>query len=277
MQPLEIGVVFWTGGELGADATPAQIAESVRSLGVKCGQLAVHGAASLDSAPWKDAIDASGIEVATCFMGYTGESYASIPECARTVGYVPAETREERGKRALQVSDFAKALGVPGIAAHIGCMPSDRSDPTYVGVRDLMRKICDRCGENGQTFALETGQEPANELLEFLHDVGRENLKINFDPANMILYGSGEPIEALEVVKDHVVTVHCKDAKRPAAKGEWGSETPLGKGDVGMARFISKLQEIGYQGPLVIEREIVGDEQRADILEAIALLKRLRG
>lgn len=277
MQPLEIGVVFWTGGELGVDASPAEIVQSVQSLGVKCGQLAVHGTAPLDPAPWKDAVDAAGIEVVTCFMGYEGESYASIPECARTVGYVPAATRQERGERALLVSDFAKGLGVPGIAAHIGCVPSDRSHPDYVGVRDLMRKICDRCGENGQTFALETGQEPAEELLEFLHDVGRDNLKINFDPANMILYGSGEPLDALEVVKDYVITVHCKDGTRPKAPGEWGAETPLGQGDVGMDRFIAKLKEIGYQGPLIIEREIVGDAQREDILGAVALLERLRG
>ena len=277
MEPLQIGVVFWTGGELGVTATPAEIVQSVKSLGLSCGQLAVHGAAPLDAAPWKQAIEEAGIEVVTCFMGYTGESYASIPECARTVGYVPAETRDERGERALQVSDFAKELGVPSIAAHIGCLPHDTSHADYVAVRDLIRRVCDKCAENGQTFALETGQEPAADLLSFMADVGRDNLKINFDPANMILYGSGEPIEALELVKEHVITVHCKDGTWPKEKGQWGQETPLGQGDVGMDRFVAKLKEIGYTGPLVIEREIVGEEQRADILEAIALLERLRG
>src|SRR6185437_11461082 len=96
------------------------------------------------------------------------------------------------------VSDFAAVIGAPGIATHIGFVPESHSDPDYVAVRDMVRRVCDRAASHNQTFALETGQEPARVLMAFLNDVARPNLGINFDPANMILYGTGDPIEALD-------------------------------------------------------------------------------
>jgi sugar phosphate isomerase/epimerase len=271
--------MFWTGGELGNEGSPAGIANYVRGLGVTCGQIGIHGAADLGEASraaWKKALDEAGVTVVTAFPAFKGESYADVPTVQQTVGYIPPATREEREKRTYESSDFAKALGIPGIATHIGFVPEDHGDPDYVAVRDMVRRVCDYCKANGQTFALETGQEPAGTLREFVLDVDRDNLGINFDPANMILYGSGEPLAALEIVKQWLITVHCKDGVWPKAEGTLGTETPLGKGDVGMDRFVAKLKEIGYNGPLTIEREITGEAQRADILEAIALLNRLR-
>lgn len=279
MEPLQVGLMFWTGGVLGIDAAPDEIVESVGAFGVSCGQLGVHGAADL--APeaaerWRAALDRSELEIVTAFLSFEGESYASIPICTQTVGYVPPGTRREREQRTYAVSDFARSLGIPGVAAHIGCLPEDPRDAEHRAVLELVRRVCDHCARNGQTFALETGQEPAAALLEFLHAVDRPNLGINFDPANMILYGSGEPMEALRTLGEHVLTVHCKDGTWPETRGEWGRETPLGDGDVGMQRYVRTLREIGYAGPLVIEREIVGEEQRADIGRAIALLNRIR-
>jgi sugar phosphate isomerase/epimerase len=126
---------------------------------------------------------------------------------------------------------------------------------------------------------LETGQEPADALVEFIGDVERGNLFINFDPANMILYGSGEPIEALQKVGPWVRSVHCKDARWAARPGEeWGAEVPLGAGDVGMERYLRTLDAIGYAGPLTIEREIPQDpeRQKAEIGGALALLRELK-
>ncbi|MDE0621253.1 MAG: sugar phosphate isomerase/epimerase [Bryobacterales bacterium] len=279
MKPLQVGLMFWTGGVLGIDAAPDEIVDSVAAFGVSCGQLGVHGAADLTPGAaerWRAALDRSEIEIVTAFMNFGGESYASIPICAQTVGYVPPATRREREQRTYAVSDFARSLGIPGLAAHIGCLPEDPSDAEHRAVLELVRRVCDHCARNGQTFALETGQEPAAALLEFLHAVDRPNLGVNFDPANMILYGSGEPMEALRTLREHVLTVHCKDGTWPETPGEWGRETPLGDGDVGMQRYVRTLREIGYSGPLVIEREIVGEEQRADIGRAIALLNRIR-
>lgn len=279
MEPLQVGLMFWTGGVLGVDATPDEIVESVAAFGVSCGQLGVHGAADLAPTAaerWRAALDRSELEIVTAFQSFDGESYASIPICAQTVGYVPAATRREREQRTYAVSDFARSLGIPGVAAHIGCLPEDPRDAEHRAVLELVRRVCDHCARNGQTFALETGQEPAAALLEFLHAVDRPNLGVNFDPANMILYGSGQPMEALRTLREHVLTVHCKDGTWPETPGEWGRETPLGDGDVGMQRYVRTLREIGYAGPLVIEREIGGEEQRADIGRAIALLDRIR-
>lgn len=279
MEPLQVGLMFWTGGVLGIDAKPDEIVDSVASLGVKCGQLGVHGVADLGPAAveqWRSALDRRELDIATAFLSFEGESYASIPICAQTVGYVPPKTRRERELRTYAVSDFARALGISGVAAHIGCLPEDPGDPEHQAVLELVRRVCDHCAGNGQTFALETGQEPAAALLEFLRAVDRPNLGVNFDPANMILYGSGDPMEALRTLGGHLLTVHCKDGTWPETEGEWGRETPLGDGDVGMQKYVRTLREIGYEGPLVIEREIVGEEQRADIGRAIALLNRIR-
>jgi L-ribulose-5-phosphate 3-epimerase len=275
MEPLQIGVMFW------GDLPPREKLRQVQSLGVKCGQLGMAGEHDISpgaARAWKEALQAEGFELATVFAAYTGESYADIPTVQRTVGFIPPATRAEREARTLALSDFARTLGVPSIACHIGFVPHDQNHPDYVAVRAMVRRVCDRCAANGQTFALETGQEPAATLKQFLADADRPNLKINFDPANMILYGTGDPIEALEVVKEHVVSVHCKDGDWPpkGVAGALGTEQPLGKGAVGMPRFVAKLKAIGYQGPLVIEREVHGDQQRLDILAAVELLRSLR-
>jgi sugar phosphate isomerase/epimerase len=126
---------------------------------------------------------------------------------------------------------------------------------------------------------LETGQETADSLLQFIGDVDRDNLFVNFDPANMILYGSGEPIEALEKIGRFVHSVHCKDGKWAKNPGrEWGAETALGDGDVGMERYLRTLDKIGYHGPLTIEREIPQEpeRQKAEIGKALALLRELK-
>jgi sugar phosphate isomerase/epimerase len=127
------------------------------------------------------------------------------------------------------------------------------------------------------TLAFETGQEKATTLVQFIHDVGLENIRVNFDPANMILYGSGDPLEALDVVGEYVGGVHGKDAKwaEPGKRGkEWGTEVPLGEGDAHWPELIAKLKALGYAGPITIEREISGDQQVEDIKRARAFLEK---
>ena len=220
-----------------------------------------------------------GITITVVFGGFEGESYADIPTCQRTVGLVPPETRAARTAELKEIADFARLLGVDAVGLHIGFVPHDASDPVYGQIVAVTREVCDHCRANGQRLHLETGQEAADTLLSFLRAVGRDNLCVNFDPANMILYGSGEPIEALRKIGPHVRSVHCKDAKWAARPGEaWGSEVPLGDGDVGMENFLRTLQEIGYDGPLTIEREIPQDPQRQkeEIGRGIRLLEQLK-
>jgi L-ribulose-5-phosphate 3-epimerase len=161
---------------------------------------------------------------------------------------------------------------------HVGFVPEDRAHPDYAAVREVVRRVCDHAAGNGQTFALETGQEPAQVLAAFMDDVGRANLRINFDPANMILYGTGEPIAALRALGPRVASVHCKDGDWPpvGVAGALGSERALGKGSVGIPAFVNTLREIGYRGPLTVEREAEDQTERwRDIAAAIQLLRTL--
>jgi len=220
----------------------------------------------------------AGIQVTVVFAGFEGESYADIPTVQKTIGLVPPEFRAARLAETKAISDFSKAMGCDALGMHIGFVPEDASDPNYAGVIAASQEVCDYCKTNGQRFHLETGQEKADVLLRFFQDVGRDNLAINFDPANLLLYGTDEPIPALKHVGRYVKSVHCKDAKRQAGVGGgWaGVETPLGQGEVNIQLFLRTLKDVGYFGPLTIEREIAGEQQKKYIAEAIALLKRLR-
>jgi sugar phosphate isomerase/epimerase len=274
LRDLEIGVMFWAGRD------PRETLREVKALGVSCGQLGVPGDMPLEGAAeaWRSALEQENFTVVTVFCAYVGESYADIPTVETTVGFIPESTRAEREQRTKDVSHFAAAIGVKSIACHVGFVPEDRSDPNYTAVRELVRRICDHAAKHGQTFALETGQEPAEILLEFLKDVDRQNLGINFDPANLIMYGSGDPIQAVEVLHEHLLSVHAKDGTWPPKKpeGALGTEAPLGEGAVGMDKFIAKLKQVGYKGTLNVEREIDDLEQKKiDMRKGVELLKRL--
>jgi sugar phosphate isomerase/epimerase len=220
-----------------------------------------------------------GIQVTAVFGGFEGESYADIPTVERTVGLVPPETRAARTQEMKEIADFANMLGCNVAALHLGFVPHDRSDPLYQEVVAVTQEVADHCKANGQNLHLETGQETADALLQFMGDVDRDNLFVNFDPANLILYGTGEPIEALQKVGKLVRSVHCKDGKWAEKPGqEWGAEVPLGQGDVGIENYLRTLNDLGYTGPLTIEREIPQepDRQKAEIGHAIQLLNELK-
>jgi sugar phosphate isomerase/epimerase len=226
-----------------------------------------------------DKLRGMGIAISVVFGGFEGESYADIPTVARTVGLVPSETRAERTREMQEISDFARLLGVDAVALHIGFVPHDRRDPLYGDVVRVTQHVCDHARANAQRLHLETGQETPEALLQFMGDVDRDNLFINFDPANMILYGTGEPIAALRKVGRLVRSVHCKDGRWAARPGqEWGCEVPFGDGDVGAETFLRTLAELGYEGPLTIEREIAQEpaRQKAEIGRAVELIQRLK-
>ncbi|HEY7306779.1 MAG TPA: sugar phosphate isomerase/epimerase family protein [Bryobacteraceae bacterium] len=276
LEDLEIGLMFWAGPDA------RQTLRNVKEFGVRAGQLGFPGDLTLNGAAeqWDQALTSEQFTPVTAVCSYVGEDYADVPTVQRTVGLVPPNTRADRIKRTKAVSDVARKLAIDSVACHIGFVPEEPDHPEYAGIRDVAREICDHCGENGQFFTLETGQEPAKVLLRFMEDVNRPNLRINFDPANMILYGTGDPIEALEVLGSQVISVHCKDGDWPPVDKPQalGTERPLGEGSVGIPRFVAKLKEIGYRGILSIEREEPDLAKRAaDVRKAIALLRRVTG
>jgi len=272
MKPFDLGVITGLG-----DA-PAESLRKVRELGLHTAQLfpgekylSADGAAKV-----KQALADTGVEATCVFCGYAGERYDDIPTVPRTVGLVPRDTRAVRVQRTKAFIDFTAAIGCPNTAGHIGFIPEDSASADYRDLVKVMQEICDHAAKAGRNFALETGQETAEVLLRFIKDVNRPNLKVNFDPANMLLYGSGEPIAAVKMLGSYVVGVHGKDGKRPTEKDKLGHEFPLGQGDVGVERFISTLKEIGYKGAVTIEREISGEQQRKDIAAAIDLLESVK-
>jgi sugar phosphate isomerase/epimerase len=226
-----------------------------------------------------DRVASLGIRLTAVFGGFEGESYADIPTVMRTVGLMPPATRAARFDEMREISDFARTLEVDVVALHLGFVPHDRGAPSYIDAVVVTRQLCEHCRGNRQALHLETGQERADTLLQFLRDVDRDNLFVNFDPANMILYGSGEPIAALELVGRYVRSVHCKDATWAARPGqEWGVEVALGEGAVNFERFLRTLDTIGYTGPLTIEREIPQEpaRQKIEIGRAMRLLEDLK-
>jgi sugar phosphate isomerase/epimerase len=272
----ETGVMFWAGEQ------PAQTLETLCDLGFSVGQIGIPGKLDLDThliQQWKKALEQAHFTICTVFAAFEGESYADIPTVQRTVGFIPEVTREVRERRMMEVSDFAAQLGVASVATHVGFVPEDTSHLDYMAVREMVRRVCDHAVSHQQTFALETGQERAEILLDFLIDVNRRNLAINFDPANMILYGTGDPVASLAVVGHHVVSVHCKDGDWPpvGVPGALGSERALGQGSVDLKGFLSGLKKIGYKGPLTIEREAHDKEERLrDLKEGKRLLEELK-
>lgn len=230
-------------------------------------------------AEFKQRLNEMGIRITCVFAGFDGESYADIPTVEQTVGLVPKDVRAERVAELLEIAKFAQQLGVDSVGLHLGFVPHDTSSDDYADMVQVTQSICDSCAARGQNVHLETGQEPADVLEGFLTTVDRSNLFINFDPANMILYGCGEPLPALRQLGRWVRSVHCKDAKWSDQPGvTWGTEMPLGEGDVNVHEFLSVLDSIGYTGPLTIEREIPQEpeRQKAEIGRAIQLLKSLK-
>jgi sugar phosphate isomerase/epimerase len=273
LRPMEIGV-FVSG------SNPLASIRKVKSLGLNNCQMGVPGAEWRTPeriAQIRKALADEGVSITCIFNGYPGESYADIPTIRATIGFVPSDLRAARVAMTLENADFAKALDVSVVAAHIGFVPEETSDERYTGIVAALRTVCDHCAKNNQKFALETGQETAEILLRLIKDVGRDNLGVNFDPANMLLYGSGDPIDALGKVGKYVIGAHMKDGAMPETDGVLGTEYPLGQGKVGFPRFIGLLKELGYTGPLTIEREIEGEQQTRDILVAIKFLEGVRG
>ena len=278
MPPWPIGVFASIDAGLGVHL------DVVRELNVPTIQLHAPHAASRNAAAaaaFLKKCDEAGIAVTAVFGGFEGESYADIATSARTVGLVPEGTRAARVQEMKEISDFTRLLNCSTVALHIGFVPHETSSASYKDLITTTQELLDYVARNGQQLNLETGQESADHLLHFMDAVGRNNLFINFDPANMILYGTGEPIAALKKVGHFVRSIHCKDAKwaAPDVRGSaWGQEVPLGDGDVGMETYLRTLLELGYTGPLTIEREIPQDRERqkADIGHAVRLLTQLR-
>lgn len=216
-----------------------------------------------------------GVTISTFWCGWSGPAEWNFYDGPLTLGLVPVEYRQKRTEELMQGSDFAKKLGVEKIATHVGFLPEN---PSYTQFREVVcavRTVARHCKNNGQYFLFETGQETPVTLLRTIEAVGTGNLGINLDPANLILYGKANPVDALDVFGKYVMDVHAKDGLYPTNGSELGNEVKIGDGKVDFPRFVDKLKKIGYNGTLTIEREITGEQQIKDIVGAKTYLEAL--
>lgn len=222
-----------------------------------------------------DACKKYAIKISTFWCGWSGPCVWDFYEGPLTLGVVPAEYRFERIKELMHGSDFAKLLGVENIATHAGFLPEVPAGEQYAAIVAALKVVAERAKANGQYFLFETGQETPVTLRRTIEDIGGDNLGINLDPANLIMYGKANPIDALEVFGKYVRDVHAKDGCYPTDGRHLGCETPIGEGMVDFPRFIAKLKAVGYDGTLTIEREISGEQQVKDIKQSIKFLEEL--
>lgn len=193
-------------------------------------------------------------KITSTMVGFPQENYSTLETIRKTGGIMPKENWEDNKKRVLQAIELTKKLGVEYLSFHFGFL--DFSNAAYMAeFKDKVKLLADYAGQNGVTILMETGQETAAELRRFLTEINHKALGVNFDPANMILYGKGKPLEAIEVLIPWVRHVHIKDALASPTPGQWGKEVVWGSGQVDSSRFLGKLKELGYNGALAIERE----------------------
>jgi len=222
----------------------------------------------------KEALRETGIGITSVFIGFDGQIW-NPTDGPRTIGFVPLATREERFAQARRVSDFARKVGLDAVTTHVGFIAEDPNDPDYPVLVRLLREFALYCKNNGQTFSFETGQETPWTLRRTIEDVGTDNLGVNLDPANLLMYGKAHPQDAVYVIGEFVRNTHCKDGCWPREAGKLGPEMPMGEGMVDFPRLIAKLKAMNYTGPLTIEREISGEKQIEDILRAKKILEAL--
>ncbi|NLF00739.1 MAG: sugar phosphate isomerase/epimerase [Anaerolineales bacterium] len=215
------------------------------------------------------------VEVTTIWAGGPGRNVWDFIEGPTTIGLVPPDMRAERVATLKRAADFAVKVGVPTITTHVGFIPESPSDPLYAGVLGALREVVACCRERGLTFCFETGQETPTTLLRVIEDLGAEGVGINLDPANLLMYGKANPVDALDTIGIYVRGVHAKDGDYPTNGRQLGVEKPLGEGRVNFPVLVPKLKVLGFRGALTIEREISGPKQVEDIQRAIQILSAL--
>jgi L-ribulose-5-phosphate 3-epimerase len=217
--------------------------------------------------------ESAGVRVCAVWGGWPGPAVWDFLEGPTTLGLVPGKYRQERIAALKSWADFAGWIGAPAVITHCGFIPENITDPDYPAVVDAIREVAGYCDERKLGFWFETGQETPVVLLRTIEKIGTSNLGINLDPANLIMYGKGNPVDALDVIGSYVRNIHVKDGLYPTDGERLGREVPAGMGKVDYPLFIARLKEIGFSGELIIEREIGGEEQARDIRTTITDLR----
>lgn len=225
--------------------------------------------------PLKTALAKYHVEATAAMTLGQGKMVWDFYQGPLTIGLVPRETRAARIDALKRASDLAKQCDIHAVHTHCGFIPEDPNEPLYAETVKAIQEVAGYCKANGQTFLMETGQESPVTLLRAITDAGLDNIGVNLDTANLILYGKGDPVAALDVIGKYVRGLHAKDGLYPTGPKKLGEEVAIGKGKVDFAQVMRKLHALNYTGPITIEREISGARQEDDIRASISYLQKL--
>jgi sugar phosphate isomerase/epimerase len=272
VEPLAIGVCSWS---LQVKNIP-ELRRLLDRLGINTVQIACgdpHHAAWDEGERLPEAVHAANFDLTGAMLGFPGEDYTTPQTIQKTGGFGDPATRAQRLERFVWALDRTRALGLTDLMLHAGFLP-EPGDPDRKPFLDTLGRVSALAAAKGVTVAFETGQETADLLRRTLDDLKCPNLKVNFDPANMLLYDKGDPLRAVEILGPDIRSVHVKDANRTKVPGTWGEEVPLGQGQVNIKAWVQTLKKVGYRGPLCIEREVGTQEERLrDIAHGIRYLR----
>lgn len=222
----------------------------------------------------KRAVD-NGVRLTAIWGGYSGPQEWNFTKGPVTLGLVPTTYRAMRVLELKRWADFAAEAGAPAVITHCGFLPENMTDPNFEEILVAIQDVAGYCKKLGLEFWFETGQETPVTLLRFIQATGLDNLGINLDPGNLLMYGKGNPIDSLRVFGKYVKALHTKDAFPPTDGNDLGAAVVVGTGCVDYPRFIPALLDLGFAGDLTIEREITGEQQIKDILYTKDYLNKL--
>ncbi|HMQ14347.1 MAG TPA: sugar phosphate isomerase/epimerase family protein [Phycisphaerae bacterium] len=267
---VRVGVCSWSL----QPKSPADLVDRLRATGLEAIQLALD---PLGDAPWDMAITRrilreANVTILSGMIRTKGEDYTTLESIRGTGGVRSDENWAENLAGAQRCAEFAEELELPLVTFHAGFLPPEADEPLRAVMVERLRSIIDVFAELEVAVAFETGQETAQTLFDVLGQLERPTAGVNFDPANMLLYDHGDPVEALRLLAPHVRQIHIKDALRPTAPGEWGREAPVGQGQVDWPGFFEALKETRLTCDLVIEREAASETLVDDIRAAHALV-----
>jgi L-ribulose-5-phosphate 3-epimerase len=263
-----IGVCSWS---LRTDVDA--VADAMRKLGIEHVHLAVRPALGEQGKDYIAAVQKQDWTMSSTMIDFPQEDYSSLESIKATGGIVPDDCWQQNHELFMDAAKLTAKLGVKYLSMHAGFI--DDSDTAYAQkFFERIKKLADIASDNNIMLLLETGQETADELKFFLEKLNHSTVGVNFDPANMILYDKGDPIEAVRILSPYIKHIHIKDALRTRKTGTWGTEVPWGDGEVRPEAFFKALKEVGFNGVVAIERE-AGDDRFGDIKLAVERLQSL--
>ena len=268
----KIGVVFGVSKDTDVLAKMKEVKEH----GFECCQIVIWDMSAYTDKIAEDinnAVSQTGIEVSTLWAGWSGAREWNFTAGPMTLGLVPPAYRMKRAEELITAAEFATKIGVTRVATHVGFLPENMNDPEYYGIIAILRYVIKQFKALGVNFLFETGQETPITLLRVIEEIGMDNVGINMDTANLILYGKANSADAITVFGKYVMDTHIKDGFYPTEGKNLGKEVKVGEGLANIPEVVKRLNAVGYTGNYIIEREIKGEQQTKDIVETLEYLK----